>query len=125
MIIRNAKLIKLEQNYRSTANILNAANAVIENNDERVEKVLYSNKGEGEKLSYYIADDEADEANYIVSNIKRTAGGNYNQFAILYRTNNQSRALEEACMASGIPYRIYGGTKFYDRAEVKESILLI
>ncbi len=116
------KLIKLEQNYRSTAHILNAANAVIENNDERVEKVLYSNKGEGEKLSYYIADDEADEANYIVSNIRRTARGNYNQFAILYRTNNQSRALEEACMATGVPYRIYGGTKFYDRAEVKTVI---
>ncbi len=116
------KLIKLEQNYRSTTHILNAANAVIENNDERVEKVLYSNKGEGDKLSYYIAADEADEANYIVSNIKRTAGGNYNQFAILYRTNNQSRALEEACMATGVPYRIYGGTKFYDRAEVKTVI---
>ncbi|MGN0031359.1 MAG: UvrD-helicase domain-containing protein [Candidatus Gastranaerophilaceae bacterium] len=113
------KLIKLEQNYRSTAHILNAANAVIENNNERVEKVLYSNKGDGEKLSYYIAADEADEANYIVANIKRTAHGNYSRFAILYRTNNQSRALEEACMASGVPYRIYGGTKFYDRAEVK------
>ncbi len=113
------KLIKLEQNYRSTAHILNAANAVIENNNERVDKVLYSNKGEGEKLSYYIADDEADEANYIVTNIRRTAHGNFNQFAILYRTNNQSRALEEACMATGVPYRIYGGTKFYDRAEVK------
>lgn len=113
------KLIKLEQNYRSTAHILNAANAVIENNDERLDKVLYSNKGEGEKLSYYMADDEADEANYIISNIRRTAGGNYNKFAILYRTNNQSRALEEACMATGVPYRIYGGTKFYDRAEVK------
>lgn len=116
------KLIKLEQNYRSTAHILQAANAVIENNNERVEKVLYSNKGEGEKLSYYIASDEADEANYIISNIKRTAGGNYNQFAILYRTNNQSRALEEVCMATGVPYRIYGGTKFYDRAEVKTVI---
>lgn len=119
---KNAKLIKLEQNYRSTAHILNAANAVIENNEERVEKVLYSNKGEGEKISYYVADDEADEANYIVSNIKKTSHGNYNQFAILYRTNNQSRALEEACMASGVPYRIYGGTKFYDRAEVKTVI---
>ena len=116
---KNTKLIKLEQNYRSTAHILNAANSVIENNDERLDKVLYSNKGEGEKLSYYIADDEADEANYIVSNIRHTAGGNYNKFAILYRTNNQSRALEEACMATGLPYRIYGGTKFYDRAEVK------
>lgn len=80
---------------------------------------MYSNKGDGEKLSYYIASDEADEANYIISNIKRTANGNYNKFAILYRTNNQSRALEEACMATGLPYRIYGGTKFYDRAEVK------
>ncbi len=118
----NTKLIKLEQNYRSTGNILEAANAVIENNNERVEKVLRSNKGTGEKLSYYIADDEADEANYIAANIKRTACGNYNQFAILYRTNNQSRALEEACMATGIPYRIYGGTKFYDRAEVKNVL---
>jgi DNA helicase-2/ATP-dependent DNA helicase PcrA len=114
-----AKLIKLEQNYRSTEHILNAANAVIENNVERVDKVLYSNKGEGEKITYYVADDEADEANYIINTIKREACGNYNQFAILYRTNNQSRALEEACMASGLPYRIYGGTKFYDRAEVK------
>lgn len=114
-----SKLIKLEQNYRSTEYILNAANAVIENNEERVDKVLYSNKGEGEKITYYVADDEADEANYIVNTIKREACGNYNQFAILYRTNNQSRALEEACMASGLPYRIYGGTKFYDRAEVK------
>ena len=119
---KDVKLIKLEQNYRSTANILNAANAVIENNNERVEKVLYSNKGEGEKLSYYIAADEADEANYIIRNIRKEAGGNYNKFAILYRTNNQSRALEEACMATGIPYRIYGNTKFYDRAEVKNVL---
>ncbi len=116
---KNTKLIKLEQNYRSTEHILNAANYVIENNNERVKKSLFSNKGEGEKLSLYTAADEADEANYIVRNIKRTAGGNYNKFAILYRTNNQSRALEEACIASGVPYKIYGGTKFYDRAEVK------
>ena len=119
---KNVKLIKLEQNYRSTANILNAANAVIENNNERVDKVLYSNKGEGEKLSYYIAADEADEANYIIRNIRKEAGGNYSKFAILYRTNNQSRALEEACMATGVPYRIYGNTKFYDRAEVKNVL---
>lgn len=119
---KNVKLIKLEQNYRSTANILNAANAVIENNNERVEKVLYSNKGEGEKLSYYVASDDNDEARYIISNIRKNACGNYNRFAILYRTNNQSRALEEACMASGIPYRIYGGIKFYDRAEVKDIL---
>lgn len=117
-----AKLIKLEQNYRSTAHILNAANAVIENNEQRVDKVLYSNKGEGEKLSYYVASDDADEANYIARNIRKSAGGNYSRFAILYRTNNQSRALEEACMACSIPYRIYGGTKFYDRAEVKNVL---
>ena len=119
---KDVKLIKLEQNYRSTANILNAANAVIENNNERVDKVLYSNKGEGEKLSYYIAADEADEANYIIRNIRKEAYGNYNKFAVLYRTNNQSRALEEACMATGVPYRIYGNTKFYDRTEVKNVL---
>ncbi len=119
---KDAKLIKLEQNYRSTANILKAANAVIENNEQRVDKVLYSNLGEGEKLSYYVAADESDEANYIARNIKKNAYGNYSQFAILYRTNNQSRALEEACMATGIPYRIYGGIKFYDRAEVKDIL---
>ena len=119
---KNVKVIKLEQNYRSTANILNAANAVIENNEQRVDKVLYSNLGDGEKLSYYIAADENDEANYISRNIKKNSYGNYNQFAVLYRTNNQSRALEEACMAAGIPYRIYGGIKFYDRAEVKDIL---
>ena len=119
---KNVKLIKLEQNYRSTGNILNAANNVIENNNERVDKVLYSNKGEGEKLSYYIAADETDEANYIIRNIRQNAHGNYNNFAVLYRTNNQSRKIEEACMGAGIPYKIYGSTKFYDRAEVKNVL---
>ena len=119
---RNAKLIKLEQNYRSTANILNVANAIIENNEERVEKFLYSQKGDGELIDYYEAQDEADEANFIVSKIKQDSDGNYNQYAILYRTNSQSRSLEEACMASGIPYRIYGGLKFYDRKEIKDII---
>ncbi len=117
----NAKIVKLEQNYRSTANILNAANAVIENNEERVDKVLYSQKGDGEKITYYEAQDEADEANYIVKSIKSTSD-NYNQFSILYRTNAQSRALEEALIAAGIPYRIYGGLKFYDRKEIKDAI---
>ena len=117
----NAKLVKLEQNYRSTANILNAANAIIENNEERVDKVLYSQKGDGEKISLYEAQDEADEANYIVKSIRDTSD-NYNQFSILYRTNNQSRALEEALIAAGIPYRIYGGLKFYDRKEIKDAI---
>ncbi|MBR6127253.1 UvrD-helicase domain-containing protein, partial [bacterium] len=117
----NAKLVKLEQNYRSTSNILNAANSIIENNEERVDKVLYSQKGDGEKISLYEAQDEADEANYIVRSIRDTSE-NYNQFAILYRTNNQSRALEEALIAAGIPYRIYGGLKFYDRKEIKDAI---
>lgn len=119
---RNAKVIKLEQNYRSTANILNVANAIIENNEERVEKYLYSQKGDGELIDYYEAQDEADEANFIVSKIKQNSGGDYNRYAILYRTNSQSRALEEACMAAGIPYRIYGGLKFYDRKEIKDII---
>ena len=116
-----AKLVKLEQNYRSTANILNAANAIIENNEERVDKVLYSQKGDGEKISLYEAQDEADEANYIVKSIRDTSD-NYNQFAVLYRTNAQSRALEEALIVAGIPYRIYGGLKFYDRKEIKDAI---
>ena len=119
---KNAKLIKLEQNYRSTANILNVANAIIENNQERVEKYLYSQKGDGELIDYYEAQDEADEANFIVSKIRQNSGGDYNRYAILYRTNSQSRALEEACMAAGIPYRIYGGLKFYDRKEIKDII---
>ncbi len=118
---KNCKLIKLEQNYRSTGSILNAANSIIENNEQRVDKVLYSNKGDGEKITYYEADDDADEANFIASTIKRTSA-NYNQFAILYRTNAQSRSLEEACISHGIPYKIYGGLKFYDRKEIKDAI---
>ena len=119
---KNTKLIKLEQNYRSTANILNVANAIIENNTERVEKFLYSNKGTGELIDYYEAQDEADEANFIASKIKQDSGGDYNRYAVLYRTNSQSRALEEACIAAGIPYRIYGGLKFYDRKEIKDIV---
>lgn len=119
---KKTKLIKLEQNYRSTANILNVANAIIENNTERVDKVLYSQKGDGELIDYFEAQDEADEANFIASRIKQDSGGDYNRFAILYRTNSQSRALEEACMAAGLPYKIYGGLKFYDRKEVKDII---
>ena len=119
---KKTKLIKLEQNYRSTANILNVANAIIENNTERVDKILYSQKGDGELIDYFEAQDEADEANFIASRIKQDSGGDYNRFAILYRTNSQSRALEEACMAAGLPYKIYGGLKFYDRKEVKDII---
>ncbi len=118
---KDTKIIKLEQNYRSTANILAAANAVIENNEERVDKVLYSQKGDGEKITLYEAEDETDEATYIASTIKRTSE-DYNKFAVLYRTNAQSRAIEEAMIAAGIPYRIYGGLKFYDRKEIKDAV---
>lgn len=118
---KDTTVIKLEQNYRSTENILNAANSIIENNQERVDKTLYSQKGEGEKISYFEAQDEGDEANYIAQTIKRTAD-DYNKFAILYRTNAQSRAIEEACIAHAIPYRIYGGLKFYDRKEIKDIV---
>lgn len=117
----DAKVVKLEQNYRSTENILNAANSVIQNNRERVDKVLFSHNGSGEKITYYEAQDETDEANFIVKSISDTSD-NYNQFAILYRTNAQSRALEEALISAGIPYRIYGGLKFYDRKEIKDAI---
>ena len=119
---KDTKLIKLEQNYRSTSNILHVANSIIENNKERVDKVLYSNKGDGELIDYYEAQDESDEANFIASKIKQDSGGDYNKYAILYRTNSQSRALEEACIAAGIPYKIYGGLKFYDRKEIKDII---
>src|SRR5574344_919558 len=119
---KNAKLIKLEQNYRSTANILNVANEIIKNNEDRIDKVLYSNKGEGELIDDFEAQDEADEANFIASNIKQNSGGDYNRYAVLYRTNSQSRALEESCIAAGIPYKIYGGLKFYDRKEIKDII---
>ncbi len=118
---KNTTIIKLEQNYRSTENILNAANAIIENNEERVEKNLYSQKGEGEKILYFEAQDEGDEANFIAKTIKES-DGNYNKIAVLYRTNAQSRAIEEACIAHSIPYKIYGGLKFYDRKEIKDII---
>lgn len=118
---KDTTIIKLEQNYRSTENILNVANAIIENNEERIDKVLYSQKGEGDKIYYFEAQDEADEANYIARSIKNS-DGNYNKFAVLYRTNAQSRAIEEACISHSIPYRIYGGLKFYDRKEIKDII---
>lgn len=118
---KDTTIIKLEQNYRSTENILNVANAIIENNEERVDKVLYSQKGQGEKICYFEAQDEADEANFIAQTVKSTSD-NYNQFAVLYRTNAQSRAIEEALISHSIPYRIYGGLKFYDRKEIKDII---
>ena len=121
---RKSQLIKLEQNYRSTETILNAANSVIINNTQRVSKNLYSNKGIGEKIELFEALDEAHEASYIARSITNntTTKTSYDDFAILYRTNGQSRAIEEALIAEGIPYKLLGGLKFYDRKEVKDII---
>lgn len=118
---RNAKLIKLEKNYRSVATILDAANAIIVNNTERVSKNLYSTKGQGEKIDIYEAQDESGEAYFIANRIKQYAH-NLNDYAILYRTNSQSRAIEEALISQGISYRMVGGLKFYDRKEIKDLI---
>ena len=121
---RNAEMIKLEQNYRSTGNILEAANSVIVNNTQRVSKNLYSNKGQGEKITLFEALDEGHEAKFIARTISdsSTTKTNYEDFSILYRTNAQSRAIEEALIAEGIPYKILGGLKFYDRKEIKDII---
>ncbi len=120
----NATIIKLEQNYRSTTTILNAANAVICNNTDRTEKHLWSQLGEGEKISYQLYDDDRVEAAAIARIIAERArnGGSLSDCAILYRTNSTSRNLESALMARGIPYRIYGGHRFYERAEVKDAL---
>ncbi len=124
----NTKLIKLEQNYRSTKNILDAANAVIVNNDDRIEKNLYSQKGEGEKICLFEAANDLNEASWVAGKIKEiNAEGEvfaktFDDLAILYRTNAQSRSVEEALMSAGIPYKIVGGLKFYDRKEIKDVI---
>lgn len=118
-----AAVIKLEQNYRSTKNILAAANAVIENNINRKPKKLWTENPQGEKLSEYEAFNERDEAHYIADNvIKQNTLFNisYNDMAVLYRTNAQSRSLEEGFMRAGIPYTMVGGLKFYDRKEIKD-----
>jgi len=121
---RNSELIKLEQNYRSTGTILDAANSVIVNNTQRVSKNLYSNKGQGEPITLFEALDEGHEAKFIARMISSnsTTKTNYEDFSILYRTNAQSRAIEEALIAEGIPYKILGGLKFYDRKEIKDII---
>nr|WP_269902718.1 3'-5' exonuclease [Crassaminicella thermophila] len=122
---KNATVIKLEQNYRSTQNILDAANCVIKNNRSRKNKKLWTSQESGEILRYYRAMNEHDEAGFVVKQIKdmvETDGRNYSEFAILYRTNAQSRVVEEMLMKAGIPYRIYGGLKFYDRKEIKDII---
>lgn len=120
---KKTHLIKLEQNYRSAETILEAANSVIENNKQRISKNLYSNLGRGSKLSLYQANDEADEALNLVREVKRLSlTKQLSDMAVLYRTNSQSRAIEEACMANNVPYKVVGGLKFYDRKEIKDLI---
>lgn len=119
----NTKIIKLEQNYRSKGNILNAANMVIKNNAQRKEKVLRTESELGEKLKVYRAFSDIDEGNFVASEIKRLMkeqNKDFKDFAILYRMNSQSRILEEAFRKQDIPYKIVGGLKFYDRKEIKD-----
>jgi DNA helicase II / ATP-dependent DNA helicase PcrA len=118
------QIIRLEQNYRSTGIILAAANALISHNDNRLGKKLWSSHGQGELISLYEAFNDLDEARFIVEQIKQhlNKGLQYNDFAILYRSNAQSRVLEEALIRAQIPYRIYGGLRFFDRAEIKDAL---
>ncbi|AYD39509.1 DNA helicase PcrA [Clostridium fermenticellae] len=118
----NTKIVKLEENYRSKANILNAANDVIKNNVNRKIKKLRTENGSGEKIKIYRAQSDIDEAVYVSSKIKKMVESKrkYKDFAILYRTNAQSRIFEEVFIKEGIPYRIIGGLKFYDRKEIKD-----
>ncbi|MDO5035049.1 MAG: UvrD-helicase domain-containing protein [Actinomycetaceae bacterium] len=120
---KNAHTVVLEQNYRSTQNILSAANAVISKNTGRRAKALWTDHGSGEKIVYDAAESEHDEARFIVGEIDKLLGDyEYKDMAIFYRTNAQSRALEESLVRSGIPYRVVGGTKFYERKEIKDAI---
>lgn len=120
---RKIHLIKLEQNYRSVGTVLEAANAVICNNKQRISKNLYSNLGRGHEISLYQANDEADEALNLIREVKRLSlTESLSDMAVLYRTNSQSRAIEEACMANNIPYKVVGGLKFYDRKEIKDIV---
>ena len=122
---KDTRVIKLEQNYRSTKNILGIANQVIKNNSGNVEKNLWTENEEGTKPKLFQADDEYDEANYVVGRInylRREEYSKYSDFAILYRTNAQSRAFEDVFMREGIPYKVVGGQKFYERKEIKDII---
>ena len=121
---KDAFIIKLEQNYRSTTNILDAANDVIKNNKERKDKRLWSDKGTGDKISYYRAFNGIDEAQYVTREIKNLInnGIEYENIAILYRTNAQSHVVEEELLKSAIPYRIVGGIGFYSRKEIKDVL---
>ncbi len=120
---RSARTIRLEQNYRSSQSILNAANAVIANNLGRKGKRLWTANGEGDPVTVYEASDEGTEANFVAGQImSRSKGKGFNDYAILYRTNAQSNALEYALRRNGIPYRIIGGNRFFDRAEIKDML---
>lgn len=120
----DAKVIKLEQNYRSTANILDAANQVIAHNAGRKEKALWTEAGAGETIKLYCAGDEREEAAWVADRIRKMNrhGEEYGRIAVLYRTNAQSRVLEEMLMRAGIPYKVFGGLRFYDRKEVRDVI---
>ena len=121
---KGARVIRLEQNYRSTQNILDAANAVIRHNQGRKGKTLWTENGRGELVTVKTTYNESDEANFVLGQIMTyyRRGGNWGDCAVLYRTNAQSNALEYACKRSGVPYKIYGGLKFFDRAEVKDML---
>ena len=121
---KGCRTIRLEQNYRSTGHILDAANAVIANNTERKGKTLWTNAGAGDKLLLYTAQNEDDEAQFVASRILawRGGGGNFRDCAVLYRMNAQSNRLEFAFKRNGIPYRVVGGMRFFDRAEVKDML---
>ena len=121
---KNTEIVRLEQNYRSTNVILNAANALIDNNQDRLGKNLWTEKLEGEQIILYQAYNEQDEARFVADVLKdwMNKGGAYQETAVLYRSNAQSRALEEALLRVSIPYRIYGGLRFYERLEIKNAI---
>ncbi len=122
----NESIVKLEENYRSTSNILNAANTLIENNIERIDKILKATKGNGDPIKLFSCDDEISEAEAITNKIRTLNKANsqpkWNNFAILYRTRAQSRVLEESLVRWRIPYTIFGGLRFYDRKEIKDAI---
>ncbi len=120
----NCKVIKIEQNYRSTQNILSAANSVIKNNNGRNDKKLWTDKGDGEKITFYRGYDERAEAAYVADKILDSIqeGKHFKDHAVLYRMNAQSNSIERAFVSGGIPYRIIGGLKFYDRKEIKDII---
>jgi DNA helicase II / ATP-dependent DNA helicase PcrA len=119
-----ARTIRLEQNYRSSANILDAANAVIAHNPDRLGKKLWTDSGQGEPVDLYAAYNEIDEARFVIERIGQwvRGGGGYRDCAILYRSNAQSRAFEESLLAEQIPYRVYGGMRFFERAEIKDTL---